>query len=105
MKKKNEEKIAKFSRPSFPFSSLSVSLSLSLLFLFRAPRAHFSSLSRDLSSFLVEAPVQVSPRDPLQRDHEGGGAQRQPLLARDAPDVLEGGRHRLVEPLFLLFLF
>lgn len=45
----------------------------------------------------VEAAVKMRPRDALQRDDEGGRPQGQALLGRDAPDVLEGGRHGFVQ--------
>ena len=64
----------------------------------------FLSLSLSLFSLSsVKAPLQVRPVDPLQRDHERRRPQRQVLLLRDAPQVRERRRHRLVEaPLDLL---
>ena len=47
----------------------------------------------------VKPPVQVRSRHPLQRDNKGRRPQGQPFLRGHPPDVLEGGRHGLVEPL------
>ena len=62
----------------------------------RRGRANFCPITFPSS---VKPPVQVRPRHPLQRDNKGRRPQGQPFLRGHPPDVLEGGRHGLVEPL------
>ena len=82
------------------FPSLSFSLSLSSPVEEEEEKRERKSLATFPSNFsLVKPAVQVRPRHPLQRDDKGRGPQRQALLRGDPPDVLEGGRHGLVEPL------